>query len=140
MHQTLHLGAPTVIEAYADRTPFGAVLEDDGEVAYFYGIDTRRGKRSVVDFMYLYCISDLEQHPSPDIKLDVPCDVEIVWSENQDRVALLLNGRAHAAIDFTAKRACCRSNFPPSSGWSSSGHAWDDHVVDFLRDSRSSEA
>jgi len=136
MHQTLYVGAPTVIETFADRTPYGAVLEDDGEVAYFYGIDTRRGDRPVIDAMYLYAVSDLEQHPSPDIKLDTPCDVEMVWSTEQDRVALLLNGRPHAVIDFASKRACCRSNFPPGSGWSSSGHAWDEHAADFLAEGR----
>jgi hypothetical protein len=45
---------------------------------------------------------------------------------------LLLNGRPHAVFAFAGKRAFCRSNFPPASGWSPSGHAWDDHAVDFL--------
>ena len=98
MHQTLHVGALTVIETFADRTPYGAVLEDDGEVAYFYGLDTRRGDRAVVDSLYLYCVSDLEQHPRDDLKIEVPCDVEIVWSADQERVALLMNGRAGGGV------------------------------------------
>jgi hypothetical protein len=132
MHQTLHVGALTVIETFADRTPYGAVLEDDGEVAYFYGIDTRRGDRSVLDSVYLYSVSNVVQHPTDELNVDVPCDVELVWSADQERVALLLNGRPHAVFDFAGKRAFCRSNFPPASGWSPSGHAWDDHAVDFL--------
>jgi len=47
-------------------------------------------------------------------------------------VALLLNGHPYAAFDFAAKHAYCKSNFPPGSRWSESGHAWDDHCVDFL--------
>jgi len=136
MHQTLHVGAPTVIEAFADRTPYGAVLEDDGEVAYFYGLDTRRGDPLVLDSVYLYAVETVVQHPTADLNVDVPCDVEIVWSADQDRVALLLNGRAHAVFDFASRRAFCRSNFPPASGWSASGHAWDDHAVDFIEADR----
>lgn len=137
MHQTLHVGALTVIEAFAERTPYGAVLEDDGEVAYFYGLDTRRGDRSVLDAVFLYSVSALEQHPTEELSINIPLDVEIVWSADEERVALLLNGRPHAAFDFAAKRAFCRSNFPPASGWCPSGHAWDDHAVDFLESDRS---
>ena len=140
MHQTLHVGALTVIETFADRTPYGVVLEDDGEVAYFYGLDTRRGDRAVVDSLYLYCVSDLEQHPREDLKIEVPCDVEIVWSADQERVALLMNGRAEAVFDFAAKRAFCRSNFPVASEWSPEGHAWDDHAADFLEANREGAA
>ena len=136
MHQTLHVGALTVIETFADRTPYGAVLEDDGEVAYFYGIDRRRGDQPVVDSVFLYAVSAVEQHPTDDLSVETPCDVEIVWSQDQERVALLLNGRPHAVFDFAAKRAFCRSNFPPASGWSASGHAWDDHAVDFVERDR----
>ena len=137
MHQTLHVGAPTVIEVFAERTPYGAVLEDEGEVAYFYGIDTRRTDRPVLDSVYLYAVSHVEQHPTEDLNVEVPCDVEIVWSADQQRVALLLNGHPHAVFDFAGKRAFCRSNFPPASGWSVSGHAWDDHAADFLEGDRS---
>jgi hypothetical protein len=112
MHQTLHVGALTVIETFADRTPYGVVLEDDGEVAYFYGLDTRRGDRAVVDSLYLYCVSDLEQHPREDLKIEVPCDVEIVWSADQERVALLMNGRAEACLRLCRQAGVLPQQFP----------------------------
>jgi hypothetical protein len=74
-------------------------------------------------------------HPTEDLDVYVPCDVEIVWSPDQQRVALLLNGRAQAAFDFEARRAYCRSNFPMASRWSTGGHTWDDRAVDFLEPS-----
>jgi hypothetical protein len=130
--QTLHLGAPIVIEAYADRSPYGALFEDDGKVAYFYALDTRLGAQSVLDAVYVYNVTDVLNHPQPSLDVYEPCDVELVWSGDQQRVALLLNGRAHAAFDFEHKRGYCLCNFPSSSSWSSSGHAWDDEAVDFL--------
>ncbi len=136
MHDTLHVGAPKVIEAFADRTPYGAVLEDDGDVAYFYGLDTRLGDRAVLDAVYLYAVPTVVDHPTDELNATEPCDVEIVWSEDQQRVALLLNGRPHAAFDFAARRGFCRTNFPSSSGWSRAGHAWDDRAVDFVEADR----
>ena len=132
MSQMLHLGNPTVVESSADRTPFAALFEDDGKVAYFYGLDTRLGDYPVVDSVHVYQVSAVLDHPSEELDVHVPCEIRIVWSPDQHRVALLLNGRPHAAFDFNAKRAYCRSNFPSTSSWSTSGHSWDDNAVDFL--------
>jgi hypothetical protein len=134
MGHTLHLGAPTVIEAYADRTPFGAVFEDDGKVAYFYAIDTRLGDHdnAVLDAVYIYHVTSVLNHPTPELDVYTPCDVEIKWSSDHQQVALLMNGYAHAAFDFEHKRAYCRTNFPSASRWSPDGHEWDQHAVDFL--------
>jgi hypothetical protein len=132
MGQTLHLGMPTAIESAADRTPYAAVFEDDGKVAYFYGLDTRLGNQPVLDSVHVYLVSSILDHPTAELDVHEPCDVEIVWSADQERVALLLNGHPYAAFDFAAKHAYCKSNFPSTSRWSSAGHAWDDHAVDFL--------
>lgn len=132
MGQTLHLGAPTVIESAAERTPFAAIFEDDGKVAYFYGLDTRLGDQ-VLDAMHVYNVGTVLDHPTPELDVHCPCDVQIVWSEAEDRVALVLNGRPHAAFDFSAKRGYCRSNFPASSSWSKEGHGWDDQAVAFVK-------
>jgi hypothetical protein len=133
MGQKLHLGMPTVVESSADRTPYAVVFEDDGKVAYFYGLDTRLGAQPVLDAVYVYHVSSILDHPTAELDVHVPCDIEIVWSPDQERVALLLNGRPHAAFDFATKHGYCRSNFPSASGWCPSGHAWDDHAVDFLQ-------
>lgn len=132
MRQTLHLGSPTVYEAFANLTPYGAVFEDDGKVAYFYGLDTRLGDRSIVDGVHVYHVGSILDHPTADLDVHVPCDAEIVWSADEQRVALMLNGHPHAVFDFASKRAYCRSNFPPGSRWSESGHAWDEHAADFV--------
>lgn len=125
MGQKCFVGMPTAVEAYADHTPFAAVFEDDGEVAYFYGLDTRLPNQPIVDAMYVYNVCKMSDR-------DVARDVDIVWSADQQRVALLIDGYAHAAFDFAAHRGYCRSNLPSGSTWSSSGHGWDDHAIDFL--------
>ena len=134
MGQVVHLGVPTVVESAASRTPFAAIFEDDGKVASFYGLDTRLGSPEVVDSVHVYHVSSILDHPTAELDVHVPCDVELVWSHDEQRVALLLNRRPHAVFDFAAKRAYCRSNFPPGSRWSAQGHAWDERAVDFLDD------
>lgn len=131
MGQKCFVGLPTTIEAYADRSPYAAVFEDDGEVAYFYGLDTRRATEPVVDAMHIYNVCT-----TPD--RDIARDVEIVWSRDQQRVALLIDGFPHAAFDFAAHRGYCRTNLPSGSVWSPGGHRWDDHAVDFLTAARES--
>ena len=136
MGNPLHLGFPSVIESYAANTPFGALFEDDGKVAYLYGLDTRLADNPVVDSVCVYNVSELFTRPRGVLDVHVEYDAELVWSPDQMRVVFLLNRYPHAAFDFASKRAYCRSNFPPASQWSASGHAWDDHVADFLNATR----
>src|SRR3954468_6200604 len=132
MGQTLHFGMPTVVESSAERTPFAALFEDDGKVGYFYGMDRRLGDESVVDSVHIYHITTLFEHPIDELDVWAGCEVEIVWSPDQQRCALLFDGKPQAAFDFEARRGYCRSNFPMSSTWSSGGPSWDDRAVDFL--------
>lgn len=125
MGERLYVGKPTIVEAYADRSPYAAVFEDDGESAYFYGLDTRLGNSPVLDAVHVYNVGALRDRSALN-------EVEIRWSADQQRVALLLNGQPHAAFDFAKHRAYCRSNLPPRSSWSQEGHGWDERAVDFL--------
>jgi len=138
LSETLHLGMPTVVESAAEHSPYAVIFEDDGKVAYFYGLDTRLASQPIVDSVHVYNVSNVLDHPTAELDVHKPCDVDIVWSSDQYRVALLLNGHAHAAFDFAGKRAYCRSNFPSTSEWSIDGHAWDDSAVDFLSSDRTS--
>jgi len=133
MGQTVYMGVPTVVESAADTTPFAALFEDDGKVGTFYAIDTRLDDRaSVLDSVYIYHVTSVLNHPTTELDVYTPCNVEITWSADQQRVALVLNGVPHAAFDFEKKRACCKSNFPEGSSWSIDGHSWDDGAVSFL--------
>jgi hypothetical protein len=64
--------------------------------------------------------------------------VEILWSEDGLKSALLINDYPHAVFDFAAKRGYSRNDFlnfrPASLGdWDSSTHQWDDAVMQFFR-------
>jgi hypothetical protein len=64
--------------------------------------------------------------------------ISILWSADGMKCALLINGYAHAAFDFSAKRGFCRTNFPnlpntPSGCWDSSDHHWSDEAIGWLK-------
>lgn len=101
------------------------MFEDDGETGYFYGLDTRLGDEPILDALHVYNVDGVRDRERPN-------EVDVVWSEDGLRAALLINGYAHAAFDFGARRGYCRTGFPESSPWSAAGHAWDAAAVDFL--------
>ena len=91
MHQMLHVGALTVIETFADRTPYGAVLGDDGGGRIL--LRTRhsprrsRGRRFAVPL--------LRVRPRSSIRATISRSTfRAMWRscgpEDQERVALLL--------------------------------------------------
>ena len=125
MPSIVRVGEQSVVESYAGCSPFGAVFEDDGETGYFYGLDTRLGDAQVLDALHVYNVASVRDRERPN-------EVDVVWSKDGRRAALLINGYAHAAFDFEDRRGYCRTGFPSSSQWSVSGHAWDDAAVAFL--------
>jgi hypothetical protein len=114
------------VESFPERGRFGAVFEDDGETGYFYGLDASDGDQSILDALHIYNVKDVADRYRAS-------QLEIVWSQDHARVALLINGHPQAAFDFALKRGYCRTNFPPTSNWSVEGHVWDDAATDFLK-------
>jgi len=60
--------------------------------------------------------------------------VQLVWSQDGLKAALLVNRYPHAVFDFAARRGYCRTGFPPPvSDWSGHDHAWDDRVLELFK-------
>ena len=93
------------------------------QTGFFYALDTTLGENPIVDAVHIYNVEAVtDKHRAS--------KVQIVWSEDDRKLALLINGYPHAVFDFAAKRGYCRSGFPPPSGdWSTHGHAWDDATL-----------
>jgi hypothetical protein len=125
--ETITVGQPIVVEGRAPNTHYGAVFEDDGSTGYFYGLDFSRQEQPIVDARHIY---DVEQV----IDRDIPSVVQIVFSTDGTKAALVINKYPHAVIDFAARRSYCRTGFPPPSDeWSAHDGGWDDRVVEFFR-------
>ena len=127
--QTIRVGEKVVIEGPSPRMPLAAVFEDDGDTGYFYALDNSRGDNPIVDALHIYEVAEVaDKH--------IPSQVQVGWSADGLKAALLINGYIHAVFDFQAKRGYCRNGFPPpfeNAGWTQHSHAWDDRAKDLFR-------
>jgi hypothetical protein len=117
VHQEIHIGTPTVVEAPAPDRRFKVVFEDDGSTGYFYALDSSSAGQPIQDALHIYDAKRLIGHKHP--------TVEIAWSSDGLKAELLLDKEPQAVFDFSAKRGYCRTGFPPSHGaWLIAGHSW----------------
>lgn len=124
--ETIKVGQPVIVEGPAPNTSYGAVFEDDGETGYFYGLDLLQTEQPIVDARHIYNVDDVTDR-------DIPTVVQIAWSQDSLKVALIINKYPHAVIDFAARRSYCRTGFPPPQDeWAEQDVAWDDKAVDLF--------
>ena len=126
--QEIRVGEPTFIDAASPSMPFAVIFEDNGETGYFYALDKTRTDNPIVDALHIYnVVSVTDKHLSSKI--------ELVWSSDDKKAALLINRYPHAIFDFEAKRGYCRTGFPPPSkgGWTDFSHKWDDKAEELFR-------
>jgi hypothetical protein len=126
--QEIRVGQATVIEGTSPTPPFAVVFEDDGKTGYFYALDTSRANDSIVDAMQIYNVASVTDK-------NLPSKVQIVWSQDDKKAALLINLHPHAIFDFAAQRGYCRTGFPPpaKTGWTQHNHVWDEKAEEFFR-------
>jgi len=125
--QQLHVGTKTVVEGSSLDGRFTVVFEDDGGTGYFYALDPSVSPQPIQDTLHIYNVKDVSGR-------DIPSAIEIAWSSDNLKAALLINRIFHAVFDFSAKQGYCRTGFPPRiSSWSQDGHAWSDQAIDLIK-------
>jgi hypothetical protein len=125
--QSVIVGSKSVVEGPSPSQPFGVVFEDDGETGYLYGLDFGSNDNPIVDALHIYNVVQVTDRQKPS-------QVQLVWSSDGLKAALLINRYPHAIFDFASRRAYCRTGFPPPSptGFSKEGHAWDEAAAQEL--------
>ena len=126
--QTVTAGEKVVVEGPSPSQPFRIVFEDDGETGYLYGLDFSKRDNPIVDALHIYNVGEVADRHEPS-------RVQLVWSKDGLKAALLINRYPHAIFDFAARRGYCRTGFPPpgETGFSEEGHAWDDAAQELFR-------
>jgi hypothetical protein len=116
----LRVGQGLVVESKPSAPPFWVVFEDDGDTGYLYALDTRRADDDpIFDALHVYNADDVDDP-------DRVHQLELVWSDDERAVALLINGNAHAMVDFAEPRLMCMTAFPPPRAHSPvDTHEWD---------------
>jgi hypothetical protein len=124
---TLHVGRKELFTADDPRGRFAAIFEDHGEMGYFYAWELG-AKQTIVDAVRIYNVTNVKDAPRPP-------ELEIIWSSDGSKCALLINHHPHAVFDFVARRGYCRPNFPnfeDSHDWRRSDHRWSDDAAAWL--------
>ena len=124
--ETITVGQP-VVEGPSPSTSFGVVFADDGNTGYLYGCDYSRPENPIVDAMHIYNLEQVVDREKPSV-------VQLVWSQDGLKAALLINRYPHAIFDFEDKRGYCRSGLPPADrNWTEHDHTWDDGAIDLFK-------
>ena len=120
-------GIETWIASDSTTSSFSGVFEDDCNTAYFYAYDRAKKDRPILDAVHIYDVVDV-------VDRDRDSEVEIVWSADGLKAGLPINQRLHAVLNFQAKKAYCRSNFPPPGGAWAGGdrEPWDESLSDLF--------
>lgn len=125
--ETITVGQPAVVQGPSPSTSYGVVFEDDGSTGYLYGIDFSRRDSPIVDALHIYDVEQVVDRAKPSV-------VQLVWSQDGLKAALLINRHLHAVFDFEGKRGYCRTGFPPAnSEWTQLDHSWDDRAVELFK-------
>jgi hypothetical protein len=127
VEETINVGTETFVASDSPSARYAVVFEDNGETGYFYAIQFTKepGEHEIMNAMSIYDVENVIDKHKPSV-------LNIVWSDDGLKAALVLNGYAHAVFDFSQKRGYCLRNFPePQSDWS--GHEWSPDALNFFQ-------
>jgi hypothetical protein len=114
-------GEDLFVECFSPESPYGVVFEDDGQTAYFYAVEKDKegtGLR-VLDALHIRETGigpeeeeggELAEFPRAAQK---PSKLQIVWSKDWMKSALVIDGLCHALFDFIAHGGYNINEFPP---------------------------
>ncbi|WP_426341456.1 DUF2251 domain-containing protein [Pseudoduganella sp. S-14] len=123
--EEISVGICSIVEGAAPESHYVAVFEDDGDTGYFYALDPSFDGNPIQDAVHIYNVSNVTDRAKPSV-------VKIGWSVDSRKAVLLINSYPHAIFDFEAKRAFCRTGFPPpaSTGLCACGsHEWSEAAL-----------
>jgi hypothetical protein len=137
LEETISIGTPVTLVCRSPHTTFTVLFEDDGESGYFYGLqrdfrhdppelEDSEEHQPILDALHIYNVANV-------VDKDILSVVQIVWSSDGLKSALVLSNYPHAVFDFEAGRAYCRTNFPPPLTDFTNSHEWDNRAIDLFR-------
>jgi hypothetical protein len=128
-------GEDLFAESFSPESPYGVVFEDDGQTAYFYAVEKDKEGESlrVLDALHIRetgAESEEEEDarasdPGSDSAVvgqdrsaegratQKPSRLQIVWSRDWMKSALVIDGLCHALFDFIAHGGYNINEFPP---------------------------
>lgn len=106
-------GEDLFAESFSPESPYGVVFEDDGQTAYFYAAekDAEGTGLRVLDALHIRETGG--ENAEPLDPAQPPSKLQIVWSRDWMKCALVIDGLCHALFDFIAHGGYNINEFPP---------------------------
>jgi hypothetical protein len=115
-------GEDLFLESLSPENSFGVVFEDDGDAAYFYAVEKDKEGTGVQILDAL--------HISEGGGEGKPGRLQIVWSRDWLKCALVIDGQCHALFDFETHGGYNINEFPPPNGiWTQGDRKLTDEIV-----------
>jgi hypothetical protein len=102
------VGEECFVESRASENEFSVAFEDDGETGYFYALRNppETGPQEILDALHIY---ESDEVPPEERQ----AHLQIIWSRDWLKCALVINGYCHALFDFENQGGHNRNEFPP---------------------------
>jgi hypothetical protein len=102
--QTFTVGEDTFIDSTAENDQ-AVYFEDNEETGYFYAVDRSAGGVEILDALHIYDVANV-------VDRQIPSTLKILWTEDESKAFLSINGYYHAVFDFKNRAGYCRNGFP----------------------------
>jgi len=119
-------GEDLFLESFSPENRFGVVFEDDGEAAYFYAVekDQEGAGVRILDALHIHERDESDEPSAAKNRL------QILWSKNWERSALLIDGYVHALFDFATHGGYNINEFPPPNAiWTNGDRKLTDELI-----------
>jgi hypothetical protein len=116
-------GEDLFVESDSPENSFGVVFEDDGDAAYFYALEKDKEGTGVqiLDALHIY---------EGGQETGKPGRLQIVWSRDWLKCALVIDGQCHALFDFETRGGYNINEFPPPNAiWTQGDRKLTDEIV-----------
>ncbi len=124
---TIIVGKPMTLEGPSPLAKFGVLFEDIADrlsLRTDFANEENPDRRCNAHLANVAQVADRPSHRK----------VQLVWSTDGLKAALLINKYPHAIFDFAARRGYCRTGFPPADErWTDFDHSRDDLAIELFR-------
>ena len=123
--QNFVAGEDTFIESFSSENNYAVVFEDDLQTGYFYAIeiDETSREQKILDALHIYEVERIAEKDRPGV-------INIVWSTDWSKCALIINNYCHAVFDFENQGGYNRNEFPPpNSFWTKGDRTLTDEMI-----------
>jgi hypothetical protein len=94
-------GTPVEVQVPSPSSSYMVIFEDNGEAAYFYGIDANQPGKNIFQPLHIYDAKDAADFGVESEGEDPPA-LEIHWALDGQQSCLAVNGVVHAVFDFAS--------------------------------------